>query len=68
MPLWNGVASGLTPAADRDGTVEFAGAFLLRIARNEQAGLSPSAAILAAAATMGVDPAAILRATEEVTS
>jgi hypothetical protein len=65
MPLWNGVAASVTPAVDRAGTVEFAGAFLLRVARNEQAGLSPSAAILAAATAMGVDPAAVLHAGSE---
>jgi hypothetical protein len=67
MPLWNGVVRGLNPAADRAETAEFVGAFLLRVAHHEQNGLSPSTAILAAAATVGVDPAAVLRATEEGT-
>jgi hypothetical protein len=65
MPLWNGVARGLNPVADRAATVEFVGGFLLEVVRQERDGLSPSAAILAAAATAGVDPAAVLRATEE---
>lgn len=65
MPSQIGVPTRLTPAADSAATVEFVGAFMLRVVRHEQDGLSRACAVLAASSEMGIDPAAVLQAGAE---
>lgn len=51
------------PALDTDAvSVLVVAAFMFRLARHEQDGLTPTCAVLAAGSDMGIDPALVLQA------
>lgn len=60
----NGFVQRLATPNPHPASAEFVAVFVLRVARHEQDGLSPSCAVLAAASELGIDPAGVLRAGE----